>query len=115
MSAGIRINANACWLKADWLAQYVADELRSECTPAVAARLEEVGKWPGAIADFCSASAEEMIDVRNVLLLLIERMQAAGPSTLNDPTFFPGALNGVNELLAAVQGDTRVLTASGNT
>ena len=75
MSAGIRINANACWLKADWLAQYVADELRSECTPAVAARLEEVGKWPGAIADFCSASAEEMIDVRNVLLLLIERMQ----------------------------------------
>jgi hypothetical protein len=107
MSAGIAITSQVCWLKAGWLAEYVAAELRSNCGTEVAARLDVIGQWSGAVADFTSASPKEIVELYQAALKLRNKIETVGPSILHDPSFLPGVRNAVEELVGYLSTDPR--------
>lgn len=111
MAGYLRISSQSTWTAAGW----IYDAVIEAATPTLRqfdASLESVALrarrhvGSGSL-DVSSWSPEALRVLRNAVLELRRNALAAGPQAFHDPTFFPGCMARLDELLELLERDPR--------
>jgi hypothetical protein len=111
MSSGIILRAGASWIAAGWAAGnaagYIHRFLGGPGGRAVLQRLEAVDLYPGSLADFTDAGAEEIRQFHRAAVQGYGAAEAEGASGWQQPEFFPGFPARFRKLVEMVAADPR--------
>lgn len=111
MSAGIILNADLTWIVAGWAADHIATQLRrflvSPDDDKVLTRLEAIGLYPGSLANFEDAEAQEVSRLYLAAIKGLAATEDQGAASWEQPEFFPGYLAQFRKLVNALSDDPR--------
>ena len=113
MGVGISLTKDHFWLPASWVGRNVADcilpHLNGCAEASVRRRLEEMYAYPGAIALFEDADANELRILYDAVVRGYKSAKERGPSGWHMPECFPAFMKQFADLIRMVHADPRLL------
>ena len=112
MGTGIALRPGSCWLPAGWVgdaaAAQIIPQLVGPFAAAVRERVEHIHRYPGAIAQFEHASADEVRTLYEAAARGRASAERVGAKAWERPDMLPGFLRAFDELLAYIASDARI-------
>src|SRR4051812_15358126 len=102
MSGGINLNADSAWIVSGWVAsnaiQEIVTHLDGKFRESVKHRLDPVDLYPGSLAVFSDAPAEEVAALYEAAVRARAAVLDRGPAGWHQPEFFNGYLARLHDL-----------------